>query len=193
MPTGYTAEVVDGKITEFKDFALRCARAFGAMIEMRDDALDTPIPEEFKPDLYYSNRLKDAVSEHEDLLYLTSDEIIHRAKKEYQEDLKAYHESNKKVEETNRRIDSMLDKVEAWNPPSPDHQGMKKFMKEQLKMSREEMWRDVPKELVPQDWYNKELNRVIKNIKYFQEEMNKEEERIKSRNKWLKELRESLK
>ena len=193
MPTGYTAEVVDGKITEFKDFALRCARAFGAMIEMRDDALDTPIPEEFKPDLYYSNRLKDAVSEHEDLLYLTSDEIIHRAKKEYQEDLKAYHKSNKKVEETNRRIDSMLDKVEAWNPPSPDHQGMKKFMKEQLKMSREEMWRDVPKELVPQDWYNKELNRVIKNIKYFQEEMNKEEERIKSRNKWLKELRESLK
>src|SRR5687768_6886698 len=53
MPTGYTHPVVDGKITEFNDFALSCARAFGALITMRDDAMDAPIPEEFKPETNY--------------------------------------------------------------------------------------------------------------------------------------------
>ena len=35
MPTGYTAAVCSGEITEIKDFALSCARAFGALITMR--------------------------------------------------------------------------------------------------------------------------------------------------------------
>lgn len=49
MPSAYTAPVQDGKITEFKDFAILCARAFGACIDMRDDPLDKPIPEAFSP------------------------------------------------------------------------------------------------------------------------------------------------
>jgi hypothetical protein len=32
MPTGYTSAIADG--IEFKDFALRCARAFGALVEL---------------------------------------------------------------------------------------------------------------------------------------------------------------
>lgn len=30
MPTGYTFEVCEGKMTDFSAFALQCARAFGA-------------------------------------------------------------------------------------------------------------------------------------------------------------------
>lgn len=37
MPTGYTASVQEGKVTEFRDFAMECARAFGALVMMRDE------------------------------------------------------------------------------------------------------------------------------------------------------------
>lgn len=53
MPTGYTNRIQNGEITEFKDFALACARAFGALISMRDDALDAPMPAEILPDTKY--------------------------------------------------------------------------------------------------------------------------------------------
>lgn len=49
MPTGYTAAVEDGTITEFDDFAWQCARAFGALIMMRDDPMSAPIPQKFEP------------------------------------------------------------------------------------------------------------------------------------------------
>jgi len=60
MPTGYTYPVVEGKITEFSDFALSCARAFGALITMRDDPHDTPIPETFEPSDYNAKKLAEA-------------------------------------------------------------------------------------------------------------------------------------
>jgi len=37
MPTGYTADLNDGKQVTFQEFTMKCARAFGALIEMRDD------------------------------------------------------------------------------------------------------------------------------------------------------------
>lgn len=40
MPTGYTAGILDNKITTFSEFALLCSRAFGATIHMREDDLD---------------------------------------------------------------------------------------------------------------------------------------------------------
>ena len=55
MPTGYTSKIADG--IGFKDFALSCARAFGACIEMRDDPSDKPIPNEFKPNDYHKKRM----------------------------------------------------------------------------------------------------------------------------------------
>ena len=45
MPTGYTGYIVDGDITEFKDFAKLCMRACGATIHMRDE----PTDKEYEP------------------------------------------------------------------------------------------------------------------------------------------------
>ena len=36
MPTGYTADIVDGKPVTFQEFAMRCARAFAPEPELRD-------------------------------------------------------------------------------------------------------------------------------------------------------------
>jgi hypothetical protein len=40
MPTGYTAEILDGKVTTFREFAQKCMRAFESTIHMRDESLD---------------------------------------------------------------------------------------------------------------------------------------------------------
>jgi len=45
MPTGYTTGVQDGTVTEFKDFALLCARMMGEIIIKYD--LD--INNDFRP------------------------------------------------------------------------------------------------------------------------------------------------
>ena len=60
MPTGYTASVADGRVTEFAPFALQCARAMGALIMMRDEPHDAPIPERFEASDYYSKSLAEA-------------------------------------------------------------------------------------------------------------------------------------
>lgn len=59
MPTGYTADVADGKITDFVEYALQCARAFGACIMLRDEPISSEIPE-FQPSDYNANALAEA-------------------------------------------------------------------------------------------------------------------------------------
>jgi len=41
MPSGYTSDLYEGKNISFTQFALQCARAFGAAIDQRDDACAT--------------------------------------------------------------------------------------------------------------------------------------------------------
>jgi hypothetical protein len=59
MPTGYTEGVSKGEITDFKVYALRCARAFGACVMLRDEPVTDEIPE-FEPSDYHQKRLKEA-------------------------------------------------------------------------------------------------------------------------------------
>lgn len=51
MPTGYTSYIGQG--CDFKTFAMKCARAFGACIDMRDSSLDAQIPDSFEPSRYH--------------------------------------------------------------------------------------------------------------------------------------------
>lgn len=39
MPTGYTSPLYEGKEISFEQFALRCARNFGALVMMRDELI----------------------------------------------------------------------------------------------------------------------------------------------------------
>ncbi|MBS3155164.1 hypothetical protein J4404_01555, partial [Candidatus Woesearchaeota archaeon] len=59
MPTGYTYIIGEKDIT-FKEFALRCARGFGALVEMRDDSLEARIPNKFYPCSYHKEQIGEA-------------------------------------------------------------------------------------------------------------------------------------
>ena len=51
MPTGYTTYIKDGDITTGKDFLKLCLRNFGVAINMRDEPLSKPVPNQFEPNL----------------------------------------------------------------------------------------------------------------------------------------------
>lgn len=73
MPTGYTVGIADGKITTFEQYAMTCARAFGALVMMRDDPFDAPIPEEIKVADYYVTNAKEKSEAYDAFIALDQD------------------------------------------------------------------------------------------------------------------------
>ena len=59
MSTGYTCQVADGEITDFKQFLLQCSRAFGACIQQRDDP-HSDLPKRMEVSNYHKDELKKA-------------------------------------------------------------------------------------------------------------------------------------
>lgn len=79
MPTGYTADVASGKITSLRDFALICARGMGALVMMRDEPFDAPIPERFEPSVFYKKHLDEAKQELAALRAMTAEDADNAA------------------------------------------------------------------------------------------------------------------
>lgn len=194
MPTGYTEDIYEGKDVSFSDFALKCARAFGACIEQRDDdPNDKPkLIEKNNDDSYHIKRINEAKKWKKP----TKVEFDAYVKKQI-----AYY--NEKIDKQNKLKDSyqkMLDKANAWTPPTKEHEGLKKFMIEQL---TESMEFDCSN-----DYYQRELNNIkqltynqyVKNmrasnkrdIEYHTNELKKDNERVDNRNAWISALYKSL-
>lgn len=193
MPTGYTADIYDGKDISFSDFALKCARAFGACIEQRDDdPNDKPKLIEKTKDSYNIKRLEEAKkwkkpTKAEFDVYVKLQTAYYNEKIDKQNKLKASYQK-------------MLDKANAWTPPTKEHEGLKKFMIEQLNSSIEF---DCGFE-----YYQRELNNIkqltynqyVKNmrasnkrdIEYHTNELKKDNERTDNRNAWISALYKSL-
>lgn len=194
MPTGYTYPVAEGKITEFGDFALSCARAFGALIMMRDDPMDTPIPDEFVPNTeYYDNRIADDSKLMGKIQAMTNAEADEAAQGAHAEAAASRTQflANKELESS--RLNAMLMKVRAWQPPTPEHHEMKTFMVEQLTISLPGNYApSIPAAMDGATWRKCELDRLAESVVRNKKEWDSEIDRSASRTKWVKALRQSL-
>lgn len=75
MPTGYTAAIEDGNLSA-KDFATRCAHAFGAFAHQREDKVDSPLtPATVAEDSFYVKALARARERLANIKAMTPDEI----------------------------------------------------------------------------------------------------------------------
>lgn len=196
MPTGYTSGIYNGKKVTFKQFALGCARAFGALIELRDSSADTPIPDEFKPSDHHSKELKVAEKTLKKANEYTDKEISVLARQDYEKELESWEESRRKGQELKERYEAMLKQVKAYEPPSPDHVGLKEFMAEQLQSSIKfdtSYHGERPKLKTPEEWRKATIKSATWSVNYHTEELAKEIERCQGRTKWVKQLKESLK
>lgn len=196
MPTGYTAPVQEGKLTELRHFVLQCARAFGALIEMRDSAMDVPIPKRFKPNTkYHDEKLREAQKTIKRLASMSPEDCDNAAEKEYLAALKYWQERGAKRTLHRSRYEGMLEKVKAWKPPQ-GNASLKSFMIQQLSESIE--WDcsssqdDKPVRRSGEDWHNQQSKSAAYDIEYHSKERANEIHRVEERNLWLEALRASL-
>lgn len=195
MPTGYTADVADGTIGDLRSFALQCARGMGALIMMRDEPWDAPIPERFEPSTYNAERLAEAKAERQRLYNLTNEEADEAAQAEYDEKVAAKAKWLSERTERRNRYNAMIAQVVQWQG-APE--GLKEFMLEQLHTGRDfdcpdnDRYWDEPEVLTGSEWRRKKLEKVQHDIQYHAVEDAKERERTEGRNVWIAQLRASL-
>lgn len=195
MPTGYTAFIEDGEITNAKDFLMLCARAFGVAIDMREEPLSKPMPKEFKASTYHLERLEEERRELDRLRSMTMDEVHEQNEAEYQRDVAARKEMLEEKKAIKDRYIAILNDIKAWTPPTTEHNGLKKFAIEQIEMCLPDLsfYDREPVRVSDQEWIDTRIESCQKSIHRHEESQNEEYERVASRNKWLADLRGSLK
>lgn len=191
MPTGYTADVCDGKLTDFKAFAFRCAHNFGA------EGMDSPIPE-FKPSPYHTEGLEKARLEVARLKALTRDEAEAEARAAFRKAMDAHHKHVEEQQATKGRLLAMRAQVADWQPPTSDHQGLKDFMIEQIdetirfdcSPSTYYLEKCTPKG--GEVWRRERIDEQERSIEYHTKQNAEDVARVAQRNKWVADLRKSL-
>lgn len=196
MPTGYTAPVQDGKVTEFRDFAMLCARAFGALIEMRDDSIDAPIPDEFQPSDYYAKNVAKAQHEIDRLLAMADADKSVAAQKAFEDAAASWDAYEARKAQSVARYEAMLAQVKSWSPPTADHAGLKDFMTKQLSESIEfdGSPSHTPRPTLQQTdvWFSEALKDAKDDLDRATKGHADEIKRVSNRNQWLRDLRGSL-
>ncbi len=192
MPTGYTADVADGKIATFSDFVWRCARGMMPLITMRDEPSDAPIPERFEVSDYHKEGEATGRARLAEVLAWGHLEREAAAEKAYLGALSCYRQRQEDILTENERYQAMLVQVRAWIPPTPDHIEFERFMVEQLQGSICNYTPDKPERLSGADYKVQETDSAKRDIEYHTEQYAKEVERVAWRNDWIQALRESL-
>lgn len=142
MPTGYTAAVHDGKVTDFYTFAWTAARAMGAFVcardsentgreptlEELDELCDTGV-ELHRTALIASTKLLAELEAFSDEQW--REVRLDSERREAAKDESAREESAVFLS----RYQAMLAQVDAWSPPTADHTEFKAFMRDQLVIS----------------------------------------------------------
>lgn len=197
MPTGYTAKIYEGKPQTRDEFILDCARAFGALIEMRDQPIGAEIPQEFAPDTrYHDEQLADAQARLDEAATLTMDQCADRADADYRKELAYRKDVREKNATLRKRYLAMRADVERWVPPTDDHVELKKFMLDQLDRAMEfdcsGPFGDEPQLIGPEAWRAEHRRKAIHDFEYHTGRRREEIERAEKRTVWVRLLRESL-
>lgn len=194
MPTGYTAFITDGDIDNAGDFLLLCARAFGATISMRDEPLSKPIPEKFKRDDYHKKALEREIAALERYRSMTQEEIHAANKARYEEETSMQKKVLDQYRSQNEKLEAVLAGVEKWVPPTSEHEGLKDFAINQIKISLNDLsWLDTPIKMASdQEWIESRIRCCLDAIEYHRKKDAEEDARVAERNKWLQDLRDSI-
>lgn len=195
MPSGYTHEIYEGKEVSAKEFILKCARAFGATVTMRDEPLDKEIPE-FEPSDYHLRAIEKAKQQLDTYKNMTIDEAEKELDESYAADVKRYYERIKEKTELQERYTKVLSEVGKWIPPTEDHQALKEYAIDQLQQSIDfdckTTYINFPKKQSASEWLEEASERCENDIRYHEKEWKEELKRTKERNLWVKQLKESL-
>ena len=177
-----------------------CARAFGALIDMRDEPQNAEIPESFHESSYHKEQIEKNETELNALLAITPEIAEEKARSAYEASVDYHTDAIAKRDALKAKYKAMLSDVKSYSSPSPDHDNFKKFMADQIRQSIEfdcggdyhERAIAGAKALAGHEWVEAEKQRLEESIEYHRKHQAEDDERNRQRNEWVRKLRESL-
>lgn len=130
MPTSATMPLFNGTATSLNDFALKCARELGMFAENVDNL--TPRPTEFNSKSSGNDEAAQLQQTIEAVKAWTKEEADQYAQEHYQTALKQFEADVAEVDERRKRYETMRLEVEAWEPPTGEHNALKRLMFERI-------------------------------------------------------------
>lgn len=203
MPTGYTEPILKGKVTNFKDYAKLCMRAFGATIHMRDDSLDVEYSKR-EPTDYHMKALKSWEEKLIEFKSFTDEQFLEKRRSEIKDSIDYHAKKMLECEINLNRLTSILTDVNDWVPPTEDHQGIKEFMVNQIEQTIKgdadfeyhseelERYNVMLETLNVDDVKRKYMDDAIYNINYHIKHNTEELRRVKKSNDWVETFLNSL-
>lgn len=194
MPTGYTYGVANGQMTSFREFALTCAHAFGACVTLGEDGIDAAIPEAVVPDPYHRvevDRLWARLAVVRALTPVECEAEASKIRTKAQENHARYAAERRSE---NDRLEAMAVQVRAWVPPTADHDDLRNFMLDQIRISKNgpEYGTDALPRRTAEEWRAAEIAQIEKSVAYHENADDEELDRVARRNAWLRALWRSL-
>ncbi len=203
MPTGYTADLVDGKMNTVEEYAKLCMRAFGATLHMRDEPLDKQY-EPSEPSTYHLDAMNDAKKDIERLQSTPIEEIKAGILERAEKSLKDAIERKINKMELKVKLESMLVEIEKLQLDNR-YKEFKNFMRSQITQtidwdcnlkycendiqSAKETLNNVDAEKYIQD----ELIRLNEMIAYHTDKYKEDVKQCDEANEWVSDLLNILK
>ena len=145
MPTGYTQQIIDGKIKTPKEFLHLCLRNFGICVGMRDVPFEAQVDytefiKKYYQDLidYHAKALNYAKEEYEKVSKLSDDELYEMHAKKFSDDRDYYQRSVNEVKTQNAKYQIFYDAIENWDC-SEEFSNIKEFALNQINISKEDV------------------------------------------------------
>ena len=191
MATGYTHPVADGEITDIKDFAATCARAFGAFVHQRDDSTKDELryPE---PPLggFYHKAMREARTTLANWLASTEEDKYREWSEYYNKQRALLHKSHADDKVKRARYESLIAQLEEISVPS-ELKNYYDFMMEQLTTSLDHDCGNpgfsdryyTPLEFVA--WVKHQDEAVRRDVERYTEEYEKEVKRYEERVQYI--------
>lgn len=192
MPTGYTMIIEEGDGCTFAEYVWRCARGFGALMHMRDDDFGAPIRQR-EPWTHYEDDIAKARAEIDRLLSMTPEQIAAASKADQDaaaERIRGYNAADAAKRE---RYARMRAEVECWDPPTPQHVELKKFMLQQIDTSTEYLRpTPEPERVTSAQWHTERLRIERRSLHYYEDAMVREKQRVEESRAWCAALDASV-
>ena len=156
MPTGYTQQIIDGKVKTPKEFLHLCLRNFGICVSMRDMSLDSQgdyaeyIKKFYQDSIgYHDKALENAKAEYERVNNLSDDDFYEMYVKNFSDNREYYQKRTDEAKKQNSKFQSFYDVIKRWDC-SEEFDNIKSFALAQLNISK-----DV------EDYYTEELSKEM--------------------------------
>ena len=132
-----------------------------------------PFPQESKSRNkleYHKERLEKAKNRLSEFLEIDIERYEQKAKEDYEESLILYNKRMELISTKINKILKMRDKIQEWNPPSENHEGLKQWILNNLESlySTTKQEYAIPTLLSGREWADRELEYIQNDIAYHQ-------------------------